>query len=121
MLGLDGRDLALDCEDFLVIVRAGQQVEDVDRPRERLATCLERGDGVGECRRGRIAGDGRDLGDVRGKCAGKGFPEMVWLNAIEVGYAEPTPPLSKGLLCALGAKSFWSMAIIWDLKACLAR
>src|SRR5262245_2328415 len=102
MLGLDGRDLALDCEDFLVIVRAGQEVEDVDRPRERRATCLERGDGVGECRRGRIASDGRDLGDVRGKCAGKGCPEMVRLNAIEVGYVEPTDPIVQGIVVRAG-------------------
>ena len=36
---------------------------------ERLAAPLQRLDGIGEGRLGRIGGDGVDLGGVRGKCA----------------------------------------------------
>jgi hypothetical protein len=90
--GLDGRNLALDREDFVVVVGAGQEVEDVDRPCKRLATSFERGDGVGESRRRRIACDRGNLSGMRSKCASKGHPEMIRLDAAEIGHTERAAP-----------------------------
>ena len=93
VLGLERGELALDREDRIVGVSAGEEIENVDRPRERLSARLERVDGVGEGRRVRIAGNGRDLSRVRGKCAGKGRPEMLGLDPAEGCHAEGAAPL----------------------------
>jgi hypothetical protein len=73
-------------------VGAGQQIENVDRLRERLSTRFERGDGVVEGRGGGIACDRGNLSRMRSKCACKGFPEMVRLDPAEGGHAERAAP-----------------------------
>ncbi len=92
MLGLERGQLALDRENRIVGVGAGEEIENVDRSCERRPARFERLDGVGEGRRGRIAGNGRDLGRVRGKCAGKGRPEMLRLDPAEGRHAERAAP-----------------------------
>jgi len=93
VLGLERGQLALEREDRIVGVGAGQEMEKVDGSRERLSARVERVDGVGEGRRLRIAGNGRDLGRVRGECARKGRPEMRGLDPVESRDAEGATPL----------------------------
>ena len=92
VLGLDRRQLALDREDRIIGMGACQQIENVDRPRERLSARFERGNGVGKGGRGRISADRRDLGGVRGKCPGKSRPEVIRLDPAEIGHAERAAP-----------------------------
>jgi len=93
MLGLERGQLALECEDRIVGVGAGQEMEKVDGSRERLSARVERVDGVGEGRRLHIAGNGRDLGRVRGECARKGRPKMLRVDPVEGRHAEGAAPL----------------------------
>ena len=92
VLGLEWRELTLDRQNRIVRMGAGQQVEDVAGPRERLSTRFERGDGVGEGRRGGIAGDGRHFGGMRGECAGKSFRKMIRSDPVERRHAERAYP-----------------------------
>ena len=50
---------------------------------QRLPAPLQRLDGIGEGRLGRIGGDGVDLGGVRGKCARESRLEMLRLDPAE--------------------------------------
>src|SRR5262245_28836266 len=93
MLGLEWRHLAFDCKDRIIGMGAGQELENIARAGERLSACFQSGDGVGEGGRGGIAGDGRDLGGMRGKCTRKGGPEMFRLDPAEGGHAVRTAPL----------------------------
>ena len=93
MLGLERGQLALEREDRIVGVGTGQEMEKVDGSRERLSARFERVDGVGEGRRLRIAGNGRDLRRVSGKCARKGRPKMLRLDPVEGRHAEGAAPL----------------------------
>src|SRR5262249_5078763 len=100
-------ELALDRKDRIVGMSAGEEVEDIDRSRERRSAHLERVDGVGEGRRGRVAGNGRDLGRVRGKRARKGRPEMLGLDPIEGRYGEATAPvLEQWVVGGFGGRDF---------------
>ena len=102
VLCLEGGDLALDGEDLVVVVGARQEVEDVDGPAERIATFLERGDGVGEARRGRVVCDSRDLARMRGKSVGERGPEMFRPDPVEGGDAEWTAPFLEQWVGVLG-------------------
>ena len=92
VLGLERRELTLDRQNRIVGMGAGQQVEDVAGPRECLTTRFEGSDGVGEGRRGGIAGDGRHFGGMRGECAGESFPEMIRSDPVERRHAERACP-----------------------------
>ena len=77
------RNLALDLEQRVVGMGAGQEMEYVADPRQRPSGELQRRDGVVEARRRGIGGDGRNLGLVVGERAGIGRPEMLGLDAVE--------------------------------------
>ena len=104
MLGSSRRHLAFDRQEVLVAVGAGQQNENVERPRERLSARFERGDGVLERRRRRIAGNARHLGRVRCKCVRKGRAEMVRLDPVERGHPERIAPFLEQRI-VVGARS----------------
>jgi hypothetical protein len=78
-------EIALDLEQRVVGMGAGQEMEYVADPRQRPAGELQRRDGIVEARRRRIGGDGRDLGPVVGERTGIGGPEMLGLDAVERG------------------------------------
>ena len=77
------RNLALDLEQRVVGMGAGQEMEHVADPRQRPSGELQRRDGIVEARRRRIGRNGRDLGLVVGERAGIGRPEMLGLDAVE--------------------------------------
>ena len=75
--------VALDLEQRVVAMGAGQKVEGVADPVERPPAQFQRGDGVVEARRRRIAGDGGDLGLVLGERPRIGRPEMLGRDPVE--------------------------------------
>ncbi len=77
------RHLALDLEQRVVGMGAGQEMEDVADARQRPPGELQRRDRIVEARRRRIGRNGRDLGLVVGERAGIGRPEMLGLDAVE--------------------------------------
>ena len=86
------------------------------RARERVAGRFQRIDGVGEGRLGRIGGDGRDLGLVRGKGAREGRQKMLRLDPAEGRNAERarSSPRTAGWRWRLGLQRAWFCLIHGD-------
>ena len=107
MLGAERRDLALDREDRVIGVGAGERIEHVLDPGQRVAAALQRLDGVGEAGRGRVGRDGGDLGLVLGKGVREGGAEMLGLDAVERRHAErPAPVLEQRIVGARVGRNY---------------
>ena len=78
-----GDDIALDRLDGVVGMRAREREKHVRHAAERAAGALQRLDGVGEIGLRLIAGDGRDLGLMRGQRRLEGRQEMPGLDPLE--------------------------------------
>src|SRR5262249_46302873 len=90
---LTRRELALELEDGVIGVGAGEKIEhSVDAGEERTAL-FERIDGVGEGRLRRIGGDRLDLGGMLGKGASERLIEMLRFNRGEWRDAERAAPV----------------------------
>jgi hypothetical protein len=74
------RHLLVDLQQRRIGMRRHQVVEHRRHPGEQSARALQRGDGVGEVRRGGVVGDGGDLGSVIGERLLKGGQEMLGRN-----------------------------------------
>ena len=104
VLGAQRRDLALDLQDRVVGVGAGERIEDVVDTRERVAAQFQRLDGIGEGRRGGIGRDGGDLGLVLGEGAREGRPEVLGPYPLERRHPErPGPVLEERVFATIGS------------------
>ncbi len=83
MAGKLRRQFALDCEQRVVGIGAGQDVEDLVDALQRPPAEFQRFDCIGETRRLGVRLDGRDLGFMLGNGAGKGRPELLGRDVIE--------------------------------------
>ena len=93
--GEQRRDVALDRFDYIAGVGAGQHEEDIGDPVERAAAPLQGLDGVNECRRRLVGGDGVDLGAVLAERPVEGGREMFRLNRAERRQAEGAGPVGE--------------------------
>ena len=112
VLGLERRERELDRLDGVVGMRAGENAEDAPDPGQRLPAPLQRLDGIGEGRLGRIGGDGVDLGGVRGKCARVSRLEMLRLDPAERRDPEGAGPVLEQRVLGGG---FGAKGLVYDL------
>ena len=93
------RELALDLEQRVVAVGAGQKMEHLFDPPQRPPAQLERRNGIGEIRRLRTAGNGRDLGLMLGEGARIRRREMLGPDFFKRGHlARGGPMPEKGVI-----------------------
>ena len=93
MLGFERRELALDLENVVVGIGAGEEIEDVGDARERLPRGLQCIDGVGEGRRRAIRCDRRHLARVLREGVRESRHEMPRPDAGERRHAERADPI----------------------------
>ena len=77
------RHFALDFEQSVVGMRAGQQMKRIADALQRPAAQFQRRDRIVEARRCGVGRDGGDLGLVLGQRARIGLPEMLGRDAVE--------------------------------------
>ncbi len=110
--GLARRDLALDRQQRVVGVRAGEHAENTCRPAPSgAAGAFHRLDGVLERGRRRIAGDRGDLGVVLGEGAVEGRHEMLGRDAVEWRHAEGAGPVLEEGIGGGGEVGGWMVLI----------
>ena len=115
--GLAWRQVALDLQNGIVAMGAGEEMEDAGHARERLPAPFERVDGIGEGRLRRIGSDGGHLDFVRGKRPVEGRHELLRLDAAEWRYPETAGPFLQQRIIAAASKTEavrWFMLTIWD-------
>ena len=93
------RQLALDLEKRVIAMGAREEMEHLLDPPQRTPAQLERRDGIGEIRRLRAAGDGRDLGFMLGEGAHTGRREMLGPDLCKGGHLVRGSPMpEKGVI-----------------------